>query len=656
MRVLIAIGCDAYDNPPLQPLAGAENDAATIFDYLVENNWGEYDQAQSKLLLSPTITALRSTIETALFCGPPIEELTFFFAGHGGVKDNSYFLCLKDTDVSRMSLNALSMTQLFSWITEAKIRHTNLIVDACHAGGVVHDIGVLLNPNVIGKAGSLAISILAAASSDEYAGESDGTGHCTRALMSCLKGEIPVQTTRPSLDLVEVGQVVSRTMQGTGQSPVCWGINLFGISQLAKNPRFSGGSAHISETFPALASDGAGNEHIRAASDAIWEQYLSLTREFDAEQFLDVLQPVCANLEEKPEVAAAFILGLAATFGARIAATGDHFDVARLQSACAVALLPMATSSTHCADAIMQLSEGVVASIGEATDQLLAQITDNTYALLSNDGGIAEYYFLPLRLMSLLGWLGAAIHIQATSGESTAVIAPKATDLVRLIIAHYSNSIVPVSDEMAPFYVSFAATADVLGCEEELEAISGLLLRTLHQRRGCIADPGLSGEDALRFLTAVTEGRCDDFRNILANPTSLLPAVLLAMDRSGLADIADGAMKGFDHININIFVPNDFGKFGAGLIEDGTNFSLNIGHTVFSVGDLVAEWLKIEAHLNADAILASPAVRISSVLASLLRPDRVAWFLLAGQAVRPSGSWHQRYNLPRGSSYAQTVR
>jgi hypothetical protein len=634
--VLIAIGCDTYDNPPLQPLAGAENDAATIFEHLVAKNWGEYDSAQSKLLLSPTMAALRSTIEAALFSGPPIEELTFFFAGHGGVKDNSYYLCLKDTDVSRMSLNALSMTQLFGWITEAKIRHTNLIVDACHAGGVVHDIGVLLNPNVIGKAGSLAISILAAASSDEYAGESSGAGHCTSVLMACLKGETPVQTTRPSLDLVEVGQVVSRTMQGTGQSPVCWGINLFGISQLAKNPRFSGGSAHISETFPALASDGAGNEHIRAASDAIWEQYLSLAREFDAEQFLDVLQPVCANLEEEPAVAAAFIMGLAATFGARIAATGDHFDVARLQSACAVALLPMAASSTHCADAVMQLSEGVVASIGEATDELLADFAEDTYALLSKDGGIADYYFLPLRLMSILGWLGAAVHIQATSGGSTAVIAPKAADLVHLIMAHYSNSIVPMSDELTPYYVSFAAAADALGCEEELESISGLLLTSLHQRGGRIADPGLSGEDALRFLTGVAAGRCDDFQNILANPTSLLPAVLLVMDRSGLADIADGAMKGFDHININIFVPSDFSTFGADLIDNGTNFSLNVGHTVFSVSDLVAEWSKIEGHLNADAILTSPAVRIASVLASLLRPDRVAWFLLAGQTAKTS--------------------
>lgn len=631
MRVLIAIGCDDYSNPSLSPLSGAENDAVTIFGHLLETGWGEYNQEHSKLLLSPTIATLRSVIEHSLFCGQPIEELTIFFAGHGGVKDNSYFLCLSDSDVDRMSLSALSMTQLFAWITEAKIRHTNLIIDACHSGGVVHDIGVLLNPNVIGKAGSLAISILAAAGSDEYALESGRAGHCTSALMSCLKGEILVQTTRPSLDLVEVGQVVSRTMLGTGQTPVCWGINLFGISQLAKNPRFSGGNAHISATVPGWATDGSGSEHIREASDAIWEQYLSLTREFDAEQFLDVIQPLCGKLKEEPEVSAAFVLGLAATFGARLATTGDFFDVAKLQSACAVALLPMAIASTHCADAIEQLSGEIVVSIIKGADQLLIDFEESAYALLSRDTGLADFYFLPLRLMSVLGWLGAAVHIQDICGKSTDAIAPKAAEVVRFIIAHYTNSIVPVSDEMTPFYISFATAADVMDCNEELESISGLLLSILHQRSGRIADVGLSGEDALQFLTAVIDGHHDDTRNFFANPSSLLVAVLLIMNQKGLSDIADGGMRGFDHTNINVFVPDDFSTFAARVIEEGTNFSFKIGYTVFSVHDLMVEWSKIKAGLDADAVLTSSPVRISCVLAPLLRPDRVAWFLVNEQ-------------------------
>jgi len=638
MRVLISIGCDIYKNPPLETLKGAENDASVVFEHLVTNSWGEYDKENSKLLLSPSISTLRSTVETVLFSGEPIEELTVFFAGHGGVKDGTYFLCLKDTDVDRMSLNALSMTQLFAWITEARIGHTNLVIDACQSGGVVHDVGVLLNPNVIGKAGSLAISILAASGSDEYAQESDGAGHCTTALMSCLKGNTIVQTTRPSFDLVEVGQVVSRTMQGNQQTPVCWGINLFGISQLAKNPCFSGGNAHISATFPGLAADSAGNEHIREASDAIWEQYLSLTREFDAGRFLDVIQPICIKLKSEPAVAATFVMGLSATFGARSATMNDSFEIARIQSACAVALLPLAGSNAICCDAILQLAEKVVGSLGQGLQELLAEFEKSTYALLFSSAGIADFYFLPLRVMSVLGWIGAAIHVEIFSGGSASTFNAKAAEVVRLIVSHYSNSIVPVSDELTPFYLSFASAAKALGCEEELETISCLLLRILHDRGARLAASGLNGDEALRFLTAVAEGRSDDCRNLLANPTSLLPAVLLVMNQIGLSDMSDGAMKGFDHTNINLFIPVDFTEFGANLIEEGTNFSLNIGHTIFSISDLLVEWAKIEHGLISDATLVPPAVKIACVLASLLRPDRVPWFLLSGQQAKSSAS------------------
>jgi hypothetical protein len=105
--------------------------------------------------------------------------------------------------------------------------------------------------------------------------------------------------------------------------------------------------------------------------------------------------------------------------------------------------------------------------------------------------------------------------------------------------------------------------------------------------------------------------------------------------------------EGFDHINvnininINIFIPDDFTAFGASLIKEGTNFSLHIGHTVFRVSELVDEWSNIEAGLNADATLASPPIRIASTLASLLRLDRVAWFLVARKKSTGSASLEQ---------------
>ncbi|WJH40589.1 hypothetical protein N7E02_08215 [Aliirhizobium terrae] len=395
MRALIAIGCDIYDKPPLSTLAGAENDARAVYDHLVSSGWGAYDEPSSRILLSPTIAELKTELEDVLYSADVIEELTIFFAGHGGVKDGSYFLCLRDTDVDRMSFNALAMTQLFAWITEAKVGHTNVIIDACESGGVVHDIGVLLNPNVIGKVGSLAVSILAASGSDEYALETGGAGHCTTALMSCLRGDTVVQTTRPSLDLVEVGQVVSRMLQGKLQTPVSWGINLFGISQLSKNPCFAGGNAYIAEAFPGLTGDGAGNEHIRAASEAIWEQYLSLSREFNADSFLDVILPVCKRLESEPAMAVGFIEGLSSAFGARGAAVEDAFEAARVHAACAIALLPLAGPDGPVNIAIQSLAAKVVRSINEGIAHLLVKLNESKYALLGPNSGLADFYFLP---------------------------------------------------------------------------------------------------------------------------------------------------------------------------------------------------------------------------------------------------------------------
>ncbi|MGV1785863.1 MULTISPECIES: caspase family protein [Agrobacterium] len=637
MRIVIAVGCDTYEKPPLDALSGAENDAKAVFDHLVTDGFGDSSAKDSRLLLSPSMDDVRSAVAAVLFSGKPIEELTFFFAGHGGVKDGTYFLCLRDTDVDRMSVNALSMTQLFAWITEARIGHTNIIIDACQSGGVVHDIGVLLNPSVIGKTGSMAVSILAASSSNEAAGESGGAGHCTSALMNCLKGTSIVQTTRPSLDLVEVGQVVSRAMQGDQQTSVCWGINLFGVSRLAKNPRFSGDSDTIPETFPGFAADASGNEHIRAASDAIWAQYLALSNEFDAERFLDVIQPVCQRLHDEPAIAAAFIMGLSTTFGVRAETLDDSFEVARVHAACAVALLPLAGASPLCGSAIEQLASRVVDAVVRGVEALTVELDRESYHLLISGAGTADYYFLPLRVMSILGWIGAAAHLAGVASQAAAERMAPARDLVRVICSHYCNSIVPVSDEIAPFYVAFASVAEALGCGDELETVSCLLLRKLRDRGGYLAAPGLNGEEAFRFLNASAMGQYEDCRKLLANPTGLLPAILLVLKQIGLSEQAEGAMRGFDHTNINVFIPDNFSDFGARVIENGTNVTLNIGHTIFTIDDVFREWETIADGLRSNIVLASTSVRVASLLASLLRPDRIPWFLIAGQqAAKPA--------------------
>ena len=46
-----------------------------------------------------------------------------------------------------------------------------------------------------------------------------------------------MQDTNPALDLIEIGRSVSESIsQAGGQTPVVWGLNLYGPSSFCRNP------------------------------------------------------------------------------------------------------------------------------------------------------------------------------------------------------------------------------------------------------------------------------------------------------------------------------------------------------------------------------------------------------------------------------------
>ncbi|HEV7317282.1 MAG TPA: caspase family protein [Ensifer sp.] len=625
MRILLAVGCDQYDYKPLSQLHGAESDAAAIFDHLVTKGWGEYDKARSRLLRSPSLAEIQNEVSAILFNDGRVVEFTFFFAGHGGVKDGAYFLCAKDSDVSKLSMTSLSMTQLFAWLNEAKVAQTNIIIDACQSGGVVHDISTLLNPNVIGKVGSLALSILAASGSDEYAGEIDGGGICTSALLSCLRGDIIVQTTRPTLDLVEVGKVVSETLGHGNQTPVYWGINLYGRARLAKNPKFAQGAPHIAEAWASFTPNEAANDHIRANADKIWGLYISLARGFDADRFFEVLEPLCDHFANEIAIASSFVEGLANTFGPRIRQNGDLYDEAQLYAACVASLMKLIESGNVADQVSQDLIRRTVRCVNEANEALLSQLRQDKYALLAPRSGFSDLYFLPLRVLSVFGWIGAAAQAATLLGQPTLLSRTAAADLVELILAEYSQSVVAVSDEQAPFYVAFVAGCDTLDCAEAAELTSGYLFSTLCDSRGQLAASRLTGDQALAFLDAKISGNYADIDDTLARPTSLLPALILHYHKMGMPDLVDRAIRTFDHVHMNIFTPFTYRSF-CDPVVDGINYSYQVGHSIWRTADLVGEWRNIRSKIDDDPALKIASLRVGALLVSLLRPDREAWF------------------------------
>lgn len=112
---------------------------------------GQYDAIESVQLINPSRAEFTGAL-AQLSYDPDIDTLTIYFAGHGVIIDSVYYLCCRDIELDRAAYSGLSLTELFQIIGNAKPRHTNIIIDACHAAGVVHDVQSLIKPNSLGPA------------------------------------------------------------------------------------------------------------------------------------------------------------------------------------------------------------------------------------------------------------------------------------------------------------------------------------------------------------------------------------------------------------------------------------------------------------------------------------------------------------------------
>ena len=203
MRRLLSIGCNAYEN--LSSLTGAEADARRMFDTLLRPDIGGYDTERSCLLLSPSIAELRQAIAEILFESSPIDTFTFFFAGHGGVRAGSFYMCVRDSRSDALSVSAQSLSDIFRSIGEAAPAQSNLIIDACESGGLIADLGVLLKRDVIGDAGTPGITLVATSAQDQGAGETAAGGIGTNSILDCIEGRDFINDSAVMLDLIDIG-------------------------------------------------------------------------------------------------------------------------------------------------------------------------------------------------------------------------------------------------------------------------------------------------------------------------------------------------------------------------------------------------------------------------------------------------------------------
>ena len=177
MNVLLCIGCNVY--PVLGALYGAEKDATDVFNLLLREG-EKYNRESSQLLLSPTDSEVRIALNTAFPNGKEIEVMTFFFAGHAGVKAGSFYLCSRDSSPDRFSTTAFPIIDLFTMVNEFHPKQVNIVVDACESGGSSFDLNQLLKPEIVGSSEATRITFLGACSSNQLAGETQNGGNLTR--------------------------------------------------------------------------------------------------------------------------------------------------------------------------------------------------------------------------------------------------------------------------------------------------------------------------------------------------------------------------------------------------------------------------------------------------------------------------------------------
>jgi hypothetical protein len=614
---LIAVGCDSYFT--MKALSGAEADARAVFAALTGPGQ-PYAKDDSILLLSPTKAEFERAL-TAIGAGD-IDVLTFYFAGHGGAKEGGYYFCLKDSRVERLSLTGYPLNSWLNVVKELRPRYAYLIADSCNSGGSHHDIRDLLNDPRLGHHSASTFACLAAASADQYAGEVNGAGVMTAELLKVFDGRLKVGSEQAELDLTEVGRVVGQQLHALNieQKPVVWGLNLFGAGRLCRNPHF----AQSNTTFhiPEIPSDSSLAYRIARYSDALWGEYRAAARGIDAEKVRQLVQQVSGGAEIAPADRSVFVYGLANAMVGRMESCNIPWEEAEALGVFAACLLPDIRTDTTTAriarELVLRKTRLELHLLTPTSERL---VNDPRY-FLNDESGMADFYYLPLRLTKFLATVANAIAVAPEFDLEPDVAGARA--LVNCVLSAYPLAFRAVADDQAPAAYIWASLARRLGWQAEVETVFGSLFTDFIAVRGRITRCGIKPRQACEYILG--RGRDPASINLgwLANPGQLLAVLLLIACENGLDNSVDESLELIDHQRMNLYLPKDYLGFGAPVMKEGVNRTHEVGQDVWTCDDFrklfAADWSR---HAS-EAIFPSDFVEQSLVTcAALAYPDRV---------------------------------
>ena len=380
----------------------------------------------------------------------------------------------------------------------------NIVIDACAAGGSSFDVGTIIRPQLSGNSTSSSIAFLGACGADQDASEQNGHGFLTLAVLRCLRGEVEVQRWGSTLDLLEVGTVVSPQVEALNnqQRPLSWGLSLFGGSSFAKNPFFDaqGGQKHF--PLPNISPFSSFGAKIREKSAELWEIHRELPTLFDPRRLLRALASILKDTADCQEKVA-LIEGLSASLTSRAAESDDLLAPSQSFQTCLISLLPDIDNVEVKAYLAIAL-QALLDRNNQLCTSILHELQKNEYYLLSSHSVAGELYYLPLRVSRLLGWIGADIAVRRLVPGLTQDVAA-CQRLASELVTQYAHNLVAVCDAQAAPLDLF-----LLGCQ--LEGWNDLARNTLTavyasfcERKGNVTRWDATPEQAVQYILSLTD-------------------------------------------------------------------------------------------------------------------------------------------------------
>ncbi|MCZ4354895.1 caspase family protein [Roseovarius aestuarii] len=623
LSVCIAIGAAKYDDNSIGDLPGATVDAKAFYDAATHIDFGTCDVSLSTLLSNPTKEDVRVVVADAVL-NPTVKSLTIFFAGHGAETNSGYFLTCCDAIASRLALTALSLTDLFQLLNERAGLHTNIVLDACQAGGVAIDLSAVTKSFEVGVAGGSSVSILAMSSRGEAAEEAlDGSGGFgTKALLSVMKGEVDTGKNVAELTLADIAQAIN--VSESTQTPSFWSFNLQGTSAFCKNAfalKFR--DSEVYET-PDIFSE-VQVELTQTHRERLWQCYLEFQESLNFRKVYEVISETLSD-ERYDETAPAILSGLFVSFLYRSRTSNDAFApiiLASVFSMLASEKLKNLQLSTYF---VKVLSEELERTLTELADDLES---DNLF-LVRGGGGYSEFITLPQRISSLAAWSLVAARVPLLTGVDSTSSSMTSRRILAALSKDYIGSFNLVTERQASAISVVTALGKGLD-ESWAEQFIGCLYNSYFENNAKIARVDLPADKAFSFLKHRTSSEKADFQEFCERPSEALFALFAMFWHLGLLDIVRYDLADLDGTVLGTFVPKSYSAFSEKVVRDGTNIHFKIGFEVFTVSDLSGFF---ENELMSRTAAASEGLsdieKAVATCAALVFPDRVPWHLFGG--------------------------